>query len=433
MIRKRLFPVLLCILAAAATIRCGGVKPETLVMDQDQTEDKAPEISAANRQNDQVPETPDEKPQEDKTPDSPIEENPAPPPVIRDPHEILQAAIRNAANMNGEADPDMAKQILTAVRMIGRETHEVAPEILWQVFDAFNNTEIRTEIVNTVISIEGGDKLESKLGELLVREDNFTQPVDYPLLRNLVDILGRMGTPDSYLPLFKILTLPYNEDFLSEVEDTLISIASKRNDRNVKNDLYAFLVNIILDDPGKKSSPAHSFDEKLAALRLGVRGNALTEFEKGALAEAALRAGMEHSGDLGSGRTLRLEAAKMIHEMKWVFAVRVALNYYAFAETAFYSVEIPQLEKDEYLEAISCLSAMNDAEAARVLSLRLGLLNSAMEFSGAWDIDIMLAMIKALGLLGYKSSFDNLNHIGLLAYPDTVKKSALDAVKRLQW
>jgi hypothetical protein len=418
MIRKRLFPVLLCILAAAATIRCGGVKPETLVMDQDQTEDKAPELSAANRQNDQVPETPE-----------PVEENPAPP-IIRDPYESLQAALANARAMRGEADPDTTKEILAAVREIAQEDRETAPEILWQIFDAFHNTEIKTEVINAVVGIEGGDTLETRLGELLVRQGNFAQRVDYPLLRSLVDILRRTGTPDSYRPLFHTLTLPYDEDFLLEVEDVLISIASNRNGRS---DLYAFLVNIILDDPGKNSSLPHSFDEKLAALRLGTRKNILSEFEKGALAEAALRAGMEHSGDLGSGRTLRLEAAKIIHEMKWVFAHPLMLKYYTFAESAFYSVEVPIQEKDEYLGAISCLSAMNDAEAARVLSLRLGLLNSVMEFSGSWDIDIMLAMIKALGRLGYKSSFDNLNHIGLLAYPDTVKKSALDAVKRLQW
>ena len=429
MIRKRLLPVLLCVLAVAAAVRCGGVKPETLVTEQEEEEEQVqaeeeatdPELSAVNRQNNETPGM-----------HNPVEESSAPP-VIRNPYEILQAALDNAESMNSEADPDTAKQILDAVREIGREDQETVPEILWQVFDAFINSEIRTEIVNTAVSIEGGDKLEAKLGDLLVRQGDFAQRVDYPLLRDLVDILGRTGTPESYLPLFKTLTLPYDEEFLLEVEDTLISIASAGHSRNARNDLYPFLVNIILDDPGKNSTSAHTFDEKLAALRLGARGNVLTPFEKGALAEAALRAGMEHSGDPDSGRALRLEAAKMIREMKWVFAVRVALNYYAFAETAFYSAETPQLEKDEYVEAIYCLSAMNDAEAARVLSLRLGLLNSVMEFSGAWDVDIMLAMIKALGSLGYKSAFDNLNHIGLLAYPDTIKKSALDAVKRLQW
>jgi hypothetical protein len=56
-----------------------------------------------------------------------------------------------------------------------------------------------------------------------------------------------------------------------------------------------------------------------------------------------------------------------------------------------------------------------------------------MEFSGEYDSDIIIAVIEALGDLRYKASYDSLNYVGFLSYPEPVKNSAREALKRLNW
>jgi hypothetical protein len=56
-----------------------------------------------------------------------------------------------------------------------------------------------------------------------------------------------------------------------------------------------------------------------------------------------------------------------------------------------------------------------------------------MEFSEDYDADITVALIQALGGLRYKASYDSLNYVGFLSYPEDVKNSAREALKRLNW
>ena len=76
---------------------------------------------------------------------------------------------------------------------------------------------------------------------------------------------------------------------------------------------------------------------------------------------------------------------------------------------------------------------MSSSEAAQVLALQLGFINSRTEKTGLYDEAIILAIINSLGELADKSAFDNLLYIGYLNYPDKIQSAAREALARLKW
>jgi hypothetical protein len=325
-------------------------------------------------------------------------------------------------------DPDMAALVRDAVRGLGAWAYSPPADALWRVYQAFPDSGVRREVLNTLAVIDHGDALEEKVNGLLAdRNRAFAAgaPADYPLLHTLVATLGKTGNANSYPVLFTTAMLPYDDGLLSDAQEALAFIDSTRGD------LHPFLFKTILNGPP---------EAKITALRLGLRLKA-PDAEKGALAAAALETGLEYDE---TGRDLRFEAAAAIRELRWVYALPLALKYYYFSETSYQlpaggTPESPAggrtfpPEKYELLEAIRCLSVIGNAGAAQVLSLKLGLINSRMEFDGVWDNEVVLALIEALGSLGYKAAFDNLNYTGFLPYPDDIKNAAKDALQRLAW
>ncbi|MDR2182058.1 MAG: hypothetical protein LBN92_05190, partial [Treponema sp.] len=87
----------------------------------------------------------------------------------------------------------------------------------------------------------------------------------------------------------------------------------------------------------------------------------------------------------------------------------------------------------DYLEAVSAVAAMENAEAAGLLTLQLDLVNAGMESSASCDESVVLALVDALGALGYKAAYDSLARMDRLPYSAAVKSSAADALAKLQW
>lgn len=330
--------------------------------------------------------------------------------------QLCEFALKFAlGNPERAGEPAMSNLIIRAAKGIGDHLYSPAAETLWETFIQFNGTSERIEIINALVLVAEGDRLAGRLNRLVEEENEYEERTDYPLLRTLIKALGKTGDENSYQVLFQTLLIPYNDELLSDAKKSLASVAYRRGD------VQAFFEEIIRAGP---------LDEKLAAFRLGVDHNIAGSLEKGSLAEAALKAGLDAPRGDGGERYLRMEAARVIEELKWVYALPLAFRYYSFADAAF-RASGERAEKTEFLAAAGCLAAMGDAGAARTLSLRLGLINSTMEFSGEYDGEIVLALIDALGGLGYRAAFDNLSYVGLLPYPETIKKRAAAALKRL--
>jgi HEAT repeat protein len=116
--------------------------------------------------------------------------------------------------------------------------------------------------------------------------------------------------------------------------------------------------------------------------------------------------------------------------MKWTRASGLAVKHFYRVQKDYGS---GTASTEQLVAAIGCLGAMGSAEAAQALALQLGYINSHMEGSGEYDETVTLEVIRALGEIGDKVSFDYLLYINYLAYPEKIQVAAKDALSRLKW
>jgi HEAT repeat protein len=159
-----------------------------------------------------------------------------------------------------------------------------------------------------------------------------------------------------------------------------------------------------------------------------------TGTDRGDLAEIALGVGLEFiPGSAESSAILselRYLAVPVLRDLRWGRATGLAVKHFYQLQADYGNGSVP---KERLLEAIACLGAMGNSEAARVLTLQLGYINSRMEGNGDFDEALTAAVIRALGEIGDKAAFDHLLYISYLAYPEHIQNMAKDALNRLKW
>jgi hypothetical protein len=332
----------------------------------------------------------------------------------------LDFAVNNAALFRD--DPDMIQIIVVALRGLRANPYGQAAESLWQVFLRFPDNVIRFEALKTLPELGPAEIIE-KVNQFLAEQNGFygsgISP-DPQLLSALFSALGACGDERSYPVLFSSCLI-YPGDPGAEAVRALYALGSG---------LPAFLRGVILNNP-----PA----EKLEAFKLALAHEGITAEEKGLLAETTLEAVLAFPAAGAELAELRRASVALIEETRWVRSLPQVLKYYnqtlaAFREAPGRSggASAPS-RKDELLDVIRCLSVLESAEAAQALGLQLGIYNSRALSLGPDENEVVLALVRALGNLGYKASYDVLQHISALIYPEEIKEAALNALESLKW
>ncbi|MDR2210624.1 MAG: hypothetical protein LBO65_04040 [Spirochaetaceae bacterium] len=312
-------------------------------------------------------------------------------------------------------DPDMIQIALIAIRGVGSSRYNPGAENLWQVFLQFPDRVIRLEVLQTLPSLDWPPVIE-KINRFLGDQNNLYASAispDPPLLSALFTALGSIGDSRSYPVLFASALL-YPGDLGVEAARALYAVGG---------DLPAFLRSVVLKNP-----PA----EKLAAFKMALAWENPEGGERGELAETALEAalGSPASGGAEELTELRRSALALIRETRWTRAFPQVFTYYTRAMEEFRK---DPSRKEDLFDAIACLSALENADAARVLGLQLGLYNSRAASLSGDENEVVLALVRALGDLAYKASFDSLTRIGSLPYPEEIIGAAQEALDKLQW
>jgi HEAT repeat protein len=316
-------------------------------------------------------------------------------------------------------DPDMIALAALASRGAGKSGYTPAVDTLWQVFMTYPDSLIRVEVLGALgVLGKGNTRLTANLNHFLSTQNTLYRsgmPVDYPAFLACIAALGSLGDLSSFPVLFSLVT-GYPENISREASRALYAI---------QGDLKQFLAELI-----QKNPPA----EKLTAFRLAMDAPGFSDTDRGDLAESALGIGLafipgsaESSGILSE---LRYRAVPVLRDLKWSRAAGLAVKHFYQLQADYGTGSVP---KERLLEAIECLGAMGNSEAARVLTLQLGYINSRMEGNGDFDESLTVAVIRALGEIGDKAAFDHLLYIAYLAYPEPVQNAAKDALNRLKW
>ena len=317
-------------------------------------------------------------------------------------------------------DPVFYRLVAAAVREVGSSENVQSASALWRIFTAFRDTGIRVAALKSLSALGKGDgQTVDNLNQFLANQNKLQRSgveVDLDTVYACVEALGVLADGSSYGPLFTAMTSSYPDR---------VSLRAAESLHLLKGDYKRFLVDAIRRNPPQ---------EKLVAYRAGMANDAFSVAERGELSETALGVALSllnaGSADASVLAELRYAAVLELTELRWVRSAADAVKHFYIVQTDYGN---GSATKERFIESIVLLGSVSSSESAQALSLQLGLINADMERSSAFDREILLAVIDALGSLGDKVAFDYLLYIGYLDYPEDIKAAAREALNRLTW
>lgn len=331
---------------------------------------------------------------------------------------VLRFSLQNADILRD--DPDFIALTVFAARGAGTAGYKPGVNTLWNVFTSFLDASIRVEVLQALSVLGRGNRglVENLILFVSGQNDLFHAGIspDYVTLSACIAALGALKDSSAVPALFTLMRTNHPHPIPAEAEAAI---------EELPWDNGQYLIEVI---------HRNDYPDKLAAFNVGINNKTYNDAERGMIAEAALEAGLDFFPGNGEGEKvleeLRYEAIRYIRELKWNRAAPLAVRHFYRVRQDY---EAGTVDKERFLEAISCLGAMGTPEAARVLSLQLGYFNLQMEQSGEYDDRIIPEAIKALGELGDKVAFEHLITIGYLSYPEHIQNAAREAIVRLKW
>jgi len=286
----------------------------------------------------------------------------------------------------------------------------------WRVFIANPDSASSGDILITLGIVGRGnrsiiDNLNNYLtGRNLLFKSGFD--VNYSVISACILAIMELGDSSSYHALFSAYTAGYPEVISSEAYGAM---------EVIPGNLQQFLLNIIWNNQP---------EEKLAAFRAAVNSARLSVSELGQIAEIALEQALAAAEDNINLNVMRYAAVHTLTGLRWTRASALAIRHYYRVQADYLQNKV---SKDRFIEAIDCLGATGNSQAALVLGLQLGLINARMESSGTYDSEVTLAIVKALGHIGDNAAFDHLLYIGNLSYGEHIQDAAREAIESLRW
>jgi len=328
----------------------------------------------------------------------------------------LQFALDNGELLKN--DPDMINLVSIAVLGLRKAGTGENLNTLWKLFQEYSDSAIGAETLITMGKLGKGNRnLIDNINNYLAGQNTLFRSgnsVNYMIISACITAIAELGDSSSYHALFSVLCSGYPEVIAFEASGAFDLIPGN---------LKQFLFNVI-----EKNPPA----EKFLAFKAGIDSERLNISERGQLAELALEQSLvlsvsEEDRDLTA---LRYSAVTALISLRWTRANALAIRNFYRVQTDFQQNEDV---KDRFLEAIECLGAVGNSDAAFALVLQLGLINARTEKTRTFDPEITLAIVKALGLIGDKAAFEQLLDVRNLPYPENIQAAAKEAVDRLKW
>ncbi|MDR1128885.1 MAG: hypothetical protein LBL20_06195 [Treponema sp.] len=331
---------------------------------------------------------------------------------------VLRFSLQNADILRG--DPDFTALTVFAVRGAGSAGYRPSVNTLWNVFTSFLDASVRVEVLEalSVLALGNSGLVENLIRFTAGQNDLFHAGIslDYVTLSACIAALGALQDSSAVPVLFSIMRTNHPHPIPAEAEAALGELPW---------DNGQYLVEVIR---------RNDYPDKLAAFNAAINNSTYNDAEKGTVAEAALEVGLDFFPGNGEGEKileeLRYEAVRLIRDLQWNQAEPLVIRHFYRVRQGY---EDGAVDREQFLEAISCLGAMGTPEAARVLSLQLGYLNLQMEQKGEYDDPVILEAVNALGGLGDKVAFENLLTAANLSYPEHIQKAAREALVHLKW
>jgi len=294
------------------------------------------------------------------------------------------------------------------------------PDLLWELLLYSPDSEKSAEIIIALSKFgKGNKKIITNINNYLMKINQSYragETVDYIVVSSCISAILELADGSSYPVLLNTITSGYPEVITFEAQGAF---------EIIPGNLQRFLLDVIEKNPDV---------EKFAAFRIVLNSEILNErlsiLERGLLAEIALEYSLRADRSNADLTEMRYDAVLMLTRLQWKRANTLAISHYHYILIDFQRGIVP---KERFIDAIECLGAVGNSDAALVLGLQLGLRNSRTERTGDFDSDIIYAIINALGSIGDKAAYEHLLNVTILPYPDYIIAEAREAISRLKW
>jgi len=296
------------------------------------------------------------------------------------------------------------------------DLYKESPYDFWMLFMENPDSEAGAEALLVMGNLGRGNQfIIDNINNYLAQMNNLYRSgkaVNYSTVSACIAATMELGDISSYPVLFDLLCAGYPEVIVFEAYGALDLI---------NGNLSRFLSGIIENNPP---------EEKFAALKAGINSQRLNVSERGQLAELALDLAIATDGENADLNAMRYASITTLASLRWTRANTLAMRHYYRVQADYLRGVVP---KYRLIEAIACLGAVGNSDAALTLGLQLGLINARTVNMGVFDADITLAIIQALGHIGYNAVFDHLLYASNLTYGENITSAAREAIDRLKW
>lgn len=232
-----------------------------------------------------------------------------------------------------------------------------------------------------------------------------------------IQILSKIGNETSFKILYSIyMKNVYSAESQNQIKDALISLVDKGD-----NTLIEIIQNA-------------DFDEMKQIYSVFIDNSKLSLSKKAEIAENLLSKSMinvkETSVITKEQAAFKFKLCSVLNESNWTRSYALIISYFDIAKFEYNHLLI---RGDEFEKVISFVEKTSSNDAVKVLSAYLEELNMEMENNNLPAVNVVSAVIQALGNLGDKSAFDSLLFATYLNYPDDIVAQARRALSSLKW
>lgn len=232
-----------------------------------------------------------------------------------------------------------------------------------------------------------------------------------------IQILSKIGNETSFKILYSIyMKNVYSAESQNQIKDALISLVDKGD-----NTLIEIIQNA-------------DFDEMKQIYSVFIDNSKLSLSKKAEIAENLLSKSMinvkETSVITKEQAAFKFKLCSVLNESNWTRSYALIISYFDIAKFEYNHLLI---SGDEFEKVISFVEKTSSNDAVKVLSAYLEELNMEMENNNLPAVNVVSAVIQALGNLGDKSAFDSLLFATYLNYPDDIVAQARRALSSLKW
>ncbi len=330
--------------------------------------------------------------------------------------QAIEFIIDNSKNL--ASDITTREMTILAVRLAGLNRYSESAFRVWKLFDLYEDTAVRVEILGALGSMDPDPAVVSELNKWLGEQNNkfrSGESVEEQVVSEAVVTLGKLGDRSSFPVIFSTGSANYSEDITYKAKQALKLIDGSYSES---------LLNVIIE-----SVPS----DKLSALKLAIDDNESYIEERGNLLKRTLEVGLNskaaNSSDEELLRELRFIVIRELTRLKWADAGSLVIEHF---NQVIVEYERGIVSKSNFLEAVECLGSIGTHEAAARLTLYLEVMNSNMENGQDVDQQIAMAVIVNIGIIGDTIAFDHLLYSGYLDYSAPVKKAAREALNKLK-